>query len=246
MEHTTYASRLRYLDAADVDDTVVDYDGLNVMGPDEERIGEVDGFIVDAQAGRLHYLVVDTGGWFSSRRVLIPVGHARLADESRLLRLDVTRSALSRYPDFREDRFREFSDEDLKRFEERMDAACCPDEPAADQYGAQRHYTQPGWWTASAYAHERLRPVDTGAYAAMPSPGERAAARPVPARADERGRGDVSPHDDRRAQPGDVIGIETGGERTYVGDTSEDENRRRRVAERALGDEDEEPGPSER
>ena len=246
MEHTTYASRLRYLDAADVDDTVVDYDGLNVMGPDEERIGEVDGFVVDAQAGRLHYLVVDTGGWFSSRRVLIPVGHARLADESRALRLDVTRTALSRYPDFHEDRFREFSDDDLKRFEERMDAACCPDEPAADQYGAQRHYTQPDWWTASAYAHERLRPVDTSAYASMSPPvRERAGTEYGRARADEA-RGDVSPHHDGRAQPGDVIGIETGGERTYVGDAAEDENRRRRVAERALGDEDDELERSER
>jgi hypothetical protein len=31
-----------------------------------------------------------------------------------------------------------------------------------------------------------------------------------------------------------VIGIETGGERTQVGDTAEDENKRRRVAERAV------------
>jgi len=34
----------------------------------------------------------------------------------------------------------------------------------------------------------------------------------------------------RRAHPGDVIGVETGGERTYVGDTAEDENTRRRDA----------------
>jgi hypothetical protein len=38
----------------------------------------------------------------------------------------------------------------------------------------------------------------------------------------------VSPHFDGRAQPGDVIGIETGGERTGIGDTSEDEDARRR------------------
>jgi hypothetical protein len=44
---------------------------------------------------------------------------------------------------------------------------------------------------------------------------------------------DTSPHFDGRAQPGDVLGVETGGERTYVGDTSEDENKRRRDAEEA-------------
>jgi hypothetical protein len=236
MEHTTYASRLRYLDADDVDDTVVDYDGLSVIGPDEERIGEVDGFIVDAEAGRLHYMVVDSGGWFSSRRLLVPVGHARLGSDSRALRLDVPRAALSRYPEFHEDRFREFSDDELRRFESRMGAACCPDEPAVDRYGTERHYAQPEWWTASAYPRERLRPVDTSAYAAVPPPAgrERAAAEQVRAYAGQRPGDDVSPHFDGRAQPGDVIGIETGGERTQVGETAEDENKRRRVAERAV------------
>jgi hypothetical protein len=46
----------------------------------------------------------------------------------------------------------------------------------------------------------------------------------------------VSPHDGGRAQPGDVLGIETGGERTSIGDTSEDENKRRENAEKATRD----------
>ena len=37
--------------------------------------------------------------------------------------------------------------------------------------------------------------------------------------------------DIERAQPGDVLGIERGGETTGVGDTEEDEDRRRREAE---------------
>jgi len=43
------------------------------------------------------------------------------------------------------------------------------------------------------------------------------------------------PHLDGRAQPGDVLGIETGGEQSHVGDTTEDENKRRIDAERAAG-----------
>jgi hypothetical protein len=44
-----------------------------------------------------------------------------------------------------------------------------------------------------------------------------------------------------------VLGIETGGERTYIGDTSEDENTRRRSAERTVRDRDEdEPHRSDR
>lgn len=41
-----------------------------------------------------------------------------------------------------------------------------------------------------------------------------------------------SPHLDGRAQPGDVIGLETGGESTHIGDTADDENKRRIDAER--------------
>ena len=40
--------------------------------------------------------------------------------------------------------------------------------------------------------------------------------------------GDVSPHLGKRAQPGDILGIETGGETTGLGDTAEEENERRR------------------
>ena len=41
---------------------------------------------------------------------------------------------------------------------------------------------------------------------------------------------DVSPHYGGRAQPGDILGIETGGETTAIGDTAEDEDERRRDA----------------
>jgi hypothetical protein len=44
----------------------------------------------------------------------------------------------------------------------------------------------------------------------------------------QRDADDVSPHHGGRAQPGDVLGIETGGETTEIGDTAEDENKRRR------------------
>ena len=37
--------------------------------------------------------------------------------------------------------------------------------------------------------------------------------------------------DRERAQPGDVLGIERGGETTSLGDTEEDEDTRRRQAE---------------
>jgi hypothetical protein len=78
-------------------------------------------------------------------------------------------------------------------------------------------------------ALERERAVQAG----------RSVTSPASARAGERQRelvtareAEPSPHVGGRAQPGDVLGLETGGEQTHVGETSEDENRRRRDAER--------------
>jgi PRC-barrel domain len=262
MEHTTYASRLRFLDADDVNDAVVDYDGLDVRGPDGDRLGDVDGFIVDAQAGRVYYVVVDAGGWFSSKRMLLPIGHAALDANSGVLNVDVTRDALMRYPEFDEDRFRAFTDEDLRAFESRMVDACCPSDAETTDasvrswaYDTRKHYAQPSWWRAS-YPAERLRPVESPATRAMASHppiierssvpvggAVRVEHERVTAREGSQ-RDDVSPHFEGRAQPGDVLGIETGGERTYVGETAQDEDERRRDAERAV--EKDPPRQSER
>ena len=263
MENSQYTGRLRYLDADDVDDSVVNYDGLDVRGPTGDKLGTVDGFIVDTEARRMYYVVVDSGGWFSSRRFLLPVGHAAVADDRRSLQVDVTRDTLRRYPEFNEDRFREFSDDELRRFERATVEACCPDEVqdvsvATWGYDTRRHYRQPAWWASESYVHERLRPVDTRNYGTtvpegrdtsrpigVAPPRDRESREHVIAREDDRG-GDVSPHFEGRAQPGDVLGLETGGETTHISDTAEDENTRRRTADRAARDDDDEPRRSER
>ncbi len=45
--------------------------------------------------------------------------------------------------------------------------------------------------------------------------------------------------DRERAQPGDVLGIERGGESTSLGDTEEDEDRRRRDLEKEAAEDSE-------
>lgn len=249
METNTYAARLRYLDAGDLTDPQVRFDGLGVYGADGEKVGTVDGFIIDPDRRRVHYLVIDSGGWFSSRRLLLPIGHAAFADDRTALRSDMTRDALRRMPEYDEDRFSRFSDEELRAFERNTVVACCPDEPLEDvsadawSYDSRRHYTQPAWWSTSAYSQERLRPV-RGASSTRTA--ETTGAAPLRERHDRelvtaRGAdedrtgtrtGDPSPHLGGRAQPGDVLGIESGGETTAIGDTAEDEDERRRRAER--------------
>jgi len=64
--------------------------------------------------------------------------------------VDVSKAALSRFPEFDRDRFQTFSDDELRAFEQRMAAACCPDDndsiTPALAFESRRHYTQPAWW----------------------------------------------------------------------------------------------------
>ena len=164
MTELRYASRFRYLDAVDVDQELAKFAGLDVMGADGERIGSVDGFVIDAEARRANHIVIDSGGWFTSRRLLLPIGHAALAEDRKSLRTDVTRDALCRLPEFEAGQFGDFTDAELQAFERNTVLACCPDEPLEDVaetswgYESQRHFRQPEWWAPDRYAPERLRP----------------------------------------------------------------------------------------
>jgi hypothetical protein len=252
----TFASRLRYLDADDLDDSDLDFDGLQVRSADDDKLGEVDGFLVDSGSGRVLYAVVDSGGWFTSRRFLMPIGHMTLDRDRSALRVDVSRDTLRQYPEFDERTFSNLSDDDLRAYEHRMGAICCPDDLAADRtawrHDTARHYQSPTWWAANAYTASRLRTIEPSSFRSRQttSAGETPATAVPPdirsrerfdrehvtAHGDEvsgrRSTDDVSPHFAGRAQPGDVLGLETGGETTGLGDTADDEDKRRRDAER--------------
>lgn len=254
-----YVSRLRYVDADDVGNSPVDFGSLDVRDRDGLRLGQLDGFIIDADRARVLYTVVDSGGWFTSRRFLVPIGHAAISNDRSALALDLPKETVRNFPEFHEDRFRAFTDEDLRQFERHTVTVCCPDEPAGrleaerTDYEAGRHYQAPAWWTSAGVAGDRLRPIETRPYRGPRADVSGDAVRTqdtfdrdlVRARADQpddrprerRTPDDTSPHLDGRAQPGDVLGVETGGERTYLGETGEDEDERRRAAERSASDE---------
>ena len=242
MDNTIYSARLRFLDAGDVDDALVDFDGLDVFGRDGQKLGRVEGFIIDAEARRVNHAVIDAGGWFTTRRFLLPIGHATVSEDRRSLQVDVERETLRRLPEYDEDRFREFTDDELRAFERDTVIACCPDEPLEDVsagawgYDSRRHFAQPTWWQRVQYAPERLQRVERTAGDAH----DPTAPVPVPPAQPGVGeeQGEISPHRDGRARPGDVLGIESVGERLAIGEAAEDGHERRRNADPGLADPD--------
>jgi hypothetical protein len=241
---------LRYVDASSLNDDVVDFDGLNVESPTGEHLGDVDGFIVDSNSSRPYYVVVDTGGWFKSKHFLLPVGHTRFDADEETLVTELSRERIDRFPGFDKGNFEKLSDEDWKRFNDQTCQACtvagvslvyAVNEPYTAAW-QRANYSYPDWWRASPTLPNRMGEsalTDGAEYpraTSTPTAGRSTRDRAVARGTETTGQGEVdpSPHFDGRAQPGDVIGVETEGERTYIGDTAEDENKRRQDAEASV------------
>lgn len=64
-----------------IGDDYYDPTGKSAYGANEEKIGKIDGALVEDTTGRIRYLIVDAGGWFSSKEVLVPAGLARIVGD---------------------------------------------------------------------------------------------------------------------------------------------------------------------
>ena len=76
--------RLRDIQATHRDiigDDYYDPTGKAAYGANEEKIGKIEGALVEEATGRIRYLIVDAGGWFSSKEVLVPAGLARIVGD---------------------------------------------------------------------------------------------------------------------------------------------------------------------
>ena len=159
----------RFVEASDLGDTDVDFDGLAVTSAAGEKLGEVEGFIIDADNARPYYVVVDAGGWFKSKHYLLPIGHARFDAARQSFVADLDRDRIDRYPGFDLDEFEKLSDAAFESLEMNIASACCPTDIAASGSKAWgdrwSHYEQPDWWQSNYYRPDRAgsRGVTAGA-----------------------------------------------------------------------------------
>jgi hypothetical protein len=223
MQTQNFGAGLRYVDAEELERSNAGLMvGAEIRDRNNEKVGELDGFVVDAVTARPKYAVIEAGGWFKSERFLLPIGHLDVAPDGNCT-IDIERSAIERYPEFDESNWLRASSEERWAFEYETLSACCPEDAAlvgagekAVNFDRWAHHHEPAWWRIHARTDPTMDLED-----------------------DRTKPGDPSPHQGGRAQPGDVIGIETAGERSYIGDTAESENDRREAAERDAADVDE-------
>lgn len=68
---------------ADVKEAADDIRGSNVYGSNNEKLGEIDDVIFDQDTGGIVYVVVDTGGWLSSKKFVVPPNEVRPSVQHR-------------------------------------------------------------------------------------------------------------------------------------------------------------------
>jgi sporulation protein YlmC with PRC-barrel domain len=73
MAHLGTLKDTRLGDAAD------DIRGSHLYGLNDEKLGKIDDVIFDHSTGNIRYVVVDTGGWLSSRKFLVPAEGLRVS-----------------------------------------------------------------------------------------------------------------------------------------------------------------------
>jgi len=76
--------------------------GNTAYGAGGEKIGTVRDALVDPSTGRIRQLILDVGGWFSSKEVVVPVGEARF-DDNGVYFDNLTKDQVSNMSEYRYD-----------------------------------------------------------------------------------------------------------------------------------------------
>jgi len=139
----------RYVDAKDLDESGTKFDGVEVEGSDGEKLGEVEGFIIDVAARRPRHVAV-SAGWFFHKHFLLPIGHVTLQEGGTKLRADLTKERANRFPGFDKDHFEQLTDEELEQLDRTLASASATDESLGGDF--DRHYQTPEWWQSSFYS----------------------------------------------------------------------------------------------
>jgi hypothetical protein len=158
---------LRYVETKHLDDNAWRLNGLEVDSVDGDKLGNVEGFIVDVTTGRPFHVVVGAGHWFTHKHFLLPIGHVAL-DETRMRMIaDLSRDHVKRFPGFDKDQFETMSEDELTEMGNTIAAGCGEDEVVAvEDLWNSRHYQAPTWWEVSYY---RVQPGDQRDKATGPS-----------------------------------------------------------------------------
>ncbi len=86
------------------DRDIDDIRGTPIYGINDEKLGKIDDVIFNHDTGEIKYAVVDTGGWFTHRKFLVPADRIRpYANDQNAFQIDLDKQRVeSTFPKFDE------------------------------------------------------------------------------------------------------------------------------------------------
>jgi hypothetical protein len=123
----------RFTDAAE------DIRGSKLYGLDDEKLGKIEDVIFDHSDGAIRYVVVDTGGWLSTKKFIVPAGRLRPSTEhDDAFAVDLTKAQVENFPPYKETDLE--SDEQWSDYEGKYRSKWEPD-PVMHRKGTDRNIT---------------------------------------------------------------------------------------------------------
>jgi uncharacterized protein (TIGR02271 family) len=91
-----------------------DIKGLS-MYAGTDKIGSIDDVLVDDE-GKFRYLIIDSGGWIMGKKVLLPIGYARIDYKGKRVYADsLTKKQVEALPEFTDDMLIDYDKEEQVR-----------------------------------------------------------------------------------------------------------------------------------
>jgi sporulation protein YlmC with PRC-barrel domain len=99
-----------------------DIRGADVYGANGEKLGEIDDVIFDSNSGELKYVVIDTGGWLTSSRFIVPALQLTIREEGdEDYYINLTKDQIERFPEYNEEKLS--TDEEWTDYERRYETS---------------------------------------------------------------------------------------------------------------------------
>src|SRR5579863_1740830 len=86
-----------------VSDAAEDIRGASLYGTNDEKLGKIDDVIFDHSTGDIRYIVVDTGGWLSTKKFVVPTNDLRgSAKHEKDFEVSLSKKQVESFPPYNE------------------------------------------------------------------------------------------------------------------------------------------------
>jgi sporulation protein YlmC with PRC-barrel domain len=177
-----------------ISNTAEDIRGSHLYGKNDEKLGKIDDVIFDHSSGDVRYVVVDTGGWLSSKKFIVPAERLQASPKHEDdFEVNLTKEQVESFPPYDESDLK--SESQWRSYEGKYRAKWVAD-PVMHRAETDRNITPTTYQAAGNYDSERSasethgqRPprmpaVSTGASRADVEAAARPTGRVVPAGVD--------------------------------------------------------------